>query len=192
MIAGGRSMEDDQIIELYFQRKQQGLAETEQKYKNYLQAVAYRILGSREDAEECVNDTLHYAWNRIPPERPTVFRMFLAKFTRNQAINRFKAAHAAKRGGGEAALALEELEECIAGTDDPERSALSEELSKSIREFVRALPEREGDIFLRRYFFTESVKEIAEKYGISGNNVSVVLNRTRKKLREHLLRENLL
>lgn len=185
-------MEDDHIIELYFQRNQQGLAETEQKYKNYLQAVAYRILGSREDAEECVNDTLHYAWNRIPPERPTVFRMFLAKFTRNQAINRCKAAHAAKRGGGEAVLAIEELEECVAGGDDPEKSALSEELSGSIRKFVRALPGREGDIFLRRYFFTETVKEIAEKYGISGNNVSVVLNRTRKKLREHLRKEGLL
>ena len=89
-------------------------------------------------------------------------------------------------------MAIEELEECVAGGDDPEKSALSEELSGSIRKFVRALPGREGDIFLRRYFFTETVKEIAEKYGISGNNVSVVLNRTRKKLREHLRKEGLL
>ena len=185
-------MEDDQIVELFFQREQQGIAETQRKYGNYLQAIAYRILGSREDAEECVNDTFHLVWNRIPPERPTVLRMFLAKFARNCAINRYKAAHAAKRGGGETALAIEELGECIAGGSDPERSAMSEELSAAIRRFGRELPQREGDIFLRRYFFTENVKEIAERYGISQNNVSVTLNHTRKKLREYLLREQLM
>ena len=185
-------MEDEQIIELYFQRNQQGLAETQQKYGNYLHAITYRILGSNEDAEECVNDTLHQVWNRIPPERPSVFRMFLAKFARNCAINRYRALHAAKRGGGEASVALEELGECIAGNSDPEQSVLSEELSRSIRGFVRALPAKEGDIFLRRYFFTETVKEIAEKYGISPNNVSVVLNRVRKKMKEHLAKEQLL
>ncbi len=184
-------MEDDQIIELFFQRNQQGIAETQRKYGNYLQTITYRVLGSNEDAEECVNDALHQVWNRIPPERPSVFRMFLAKFARNCAINRYKALHAAKRGGGEAALALEELGECIAGNSDPEQSVLSEELSGSIHGFVRALPAKEGDIFLRRYFFTETVQEIAKKYGISPNNVSVVLNRVRKKLREHLMKEQL-
>ena len=184
-------MEDEQIIEMFFQRNQQGLAETQQKYGNYLHMITYRILGNNEDAEECVNDTLHQVWNRIPPERPSVFRMFLAKFARNCAVNRYKAVHAAKRGGGEATLALEELGECIAGNTDPEQSVMSEELSKSIRGFVRALPAKEGDIFLRRYFFTENVKEIAEKYGISPNNVSVVLNRVRNKLREHLKKEQL-
>ncbi len=185
-------MDDDRIVELFFQREQRGIAETQQKYGNYLHAVAYRILGNTEDAEECVNDTLHQVWNRIPPERPSVFRMFLAKFTRNCAINRYRKSHAAKRGGGEVALALEELGECIAGNSDPEHSAMSGELAAAVREFVKSLPEREGNIFLRRYFFTENVSVIAQKYGISYNNVNVVLCHARKKLREYLVKEQFL
>ena len=182
-------MEDDRIIDLFFQREQRGIAETQQKYGNYLMAIAYRILGSNEDAEECVNDTLHQVWNRVPPERPSVFRMFLARFARNNAVNRYKAKHAKKRGGEETALVLEELGECVAGNSNPEQSAMSDELTAAIRRFVRELPPREGDIFLRRYFFTESVTVISKKYGISPNNVSVVLNRTRKKLKEYLTKE---
>ncbi|MBO4696319.1 MAG: sigma-70 family RNA polymerase sigma factor [Lachnospiraceae bacterium] len=185
-------MEDNQIIDLFFQRNQQGIAETDRKYSRYLQAIAYRILGNREDAEECVNDALNSAWNSIPPQKPTVFRMFLAKLTRNRAINRYNEEHAKKRGSGEMTMALEELSECIAGGSDPEKTVLAEELSKEIRAFVRALPEREGDVFLRRYFFLEDVKSIALRYGISQNNVSVILNRTRKKLHDHLLSRHFL
>ena len=118
--------------------------------------------------------------------------MFLAKLTRNRAINRYNEEHAKKRGSGEMTMALEELSECIAGGSDPEKTVLAEELSKEIRAFVRALPEREGDVFLRRYFFLEDVKSIALRYGISQNNVSVILNRTRKKLHDHLLSRHFL
>ena len=127
-------MEDDRIVELFFARDQQALRETQSKYSRYLQAIAYRVLGSREDSEECVNDALLSAWNAIPPKLPTVFRMFLAKLTRNHAINRRKAQNAAKRGGGEAMLAIEELEECVAGTHDTEDSAMTEELQRLIFE----------------------------------------------------------
>ena len=182
-------MEDERIVELFFARDQQALRETLSKYSRYLQAIAYRVLGSREDSEECVNDALLSAWNASPPKRPTVFRMFLAKLTRNHAINRRKAQNAAKRGGGEAMLAIEELEECVAGTSDTESSAMTEELQRA---FVKSLPERERDIFLQRYFFVKDVKEIAREYGISGSNAGVILSRTRAKLKEYLTKEQLM
>ena len=185
-------MEDDRIVELFFARDQQALRETQSKYSRYLQAIAYRVLGSREDSEECVNDALLSAWNAIPPQRPAVFRMFLAKLTRNHAINRKKAQNAAKRGGGEAMLAIEELEECVAGTSDTESSAMTEELQRAINAFVKSLPEREGDIFLQRYFFVRDVKDIARSYGISQSNASVILSRTRAKLKEYLTKEQLM
>ena len=185
-------MEDDRIVELFFARDQQALRETQSKYSRYLQAIAYRVLGSREDSEECVNDALLSAWNAIPPKRPTVFRMFLAKLTRNHAINRRKAQNAAKRGGGEAMLAIEELEECVAGTHDTEDSAMTEELQRAINAFVKSLPERERDTFLQRYFFVKDVKEIAREYGISGSNAGVILSRTRAKLKEYLTKEQLM
>lgn len=185
-------MEDGQIIDLMFQRDETALRETEQKYHRYLYTVANHILGNHEDSEECVNDTLLSAWNVIPPQRPAALRIFLARLARNHAINRRKATLAGRRGGGEVALALEELEECIPGNSDTEAAVIAEELSQAIRSFVHGLPEREGNIFARRYFFAESVKEIAARYGLTENNVSVILNRTRKKLREHLTESELL
>ena len=185
-------MEDEQIVDLFFRRDQGALRETERKYNRYLYAVAHRILGNHEDSEECVNDALLSAWNTIPPQRPPVLRMFLARFVRNHAINKRKASLTDKRGGGEVTLAIEELEECLPGNSDTEANVLAEELSQAIRTFVRELPEREGDVFARRYFFAESVKEIAEGYGMTQNNVSVMLNRTRKKLKEHLTKEGLI
>ncbi len=185
-------MEDDRIIDLFFSRNESALHETERKYKSYLYSVTHRILGNHEDAEECVNDALLSAWNSIPPHRPTVFRMFMARLARNHAINRRKKELADKRGGGEATLAIEELEECVSGGSDTESGAIAEDLEKAIRSFVRVLPEREGDVFVRRYFFTESVQDIAKGYGLTQNNVSVILNRTRRKLKEYLAKEELL
>ncbi|MBO4767394.1 MAG: sigma-70 family RNA polymerase sigma factor [Lachnospiraceae bacterium] len=185
-------MEDDKIIGMLFDREQKALEYTSEKYGRYLHTVAFRILGNEEDSEECVNDTLLSAWNAIPPTRPTVFSMFLAKITRNFAINRRRAETAAKRGGGEVSLVLAELEETVAGSENTESGVLAEELSEAIRGFVNGLPEREGDIFTRRYFFAQSVKEIAAGYRLSQTNVSVILNRTRSKLREYLTKEQLL
>ena len=189
-------MEDEQIIDLLFQRDETGLRETEQKYGRYLYTVAEHILGAREDAEECVNDALLSAWNCIPPQRPTVLRIFLARLVRNHAINKRKAMLRDKRGGGEAALAVEELEECIPGGTDTESAVIDEEmshqLSQAIREFVGALSARDGNIFARRYFFAESVAEIAERYGVTQANVNVILGRARKKLKAHLAKKGLL
>ena len=182
-------MEDHEIIELYFQRKEEAIKETDSKYGSYCFAIAENILHNAEDSEECVSDTWLKAWNAMPPKRPNVLRMFLAKITRNIAFNFFNARMAKKRGGEEIHLVLDELAECIANESDTENEYLAKELEQCIKLFVRELPEREGNVFVRRYFFTESVAMIAKRYRITDNNVMVMLSRTRKKLKAHLEKE---
>lgn len=184
-------MEDSQILELYRQRDADAISETAKKYGPYCFAIAENILHSAEDSEECVNDTWLRAWNAIPPQRPGVLRIFLAKITRNLAFNRFNARNAQKRGGGEVALVLDELGECLGGADT-ETAYEAKELRRCIRLFVRSLPEREGNVLVRRYFFAEPVADIAKRYGLTENNVMVILSRTRGKLRAHLLKEGYL
>lgn len=184
-------MEDSRIIELYWQKNADAISETAKKYGPYCFSIAENILHNAEDSEECVNDTWLRAWNAIPPQKPDVLRMFLAKITRNLAFNRFNARNAQKRGGGEIALVLDELGECLGGADT-EGAYEAKELRKCIRRFVRSLPEREGNVLARRYFFAEPVAEIAKRYGLSENNVMVILSRTRRKLKAHLLKEGYL
>ena len=185
-------MEDRQITELFWQRNTDAISEASRKYGAYCRAIADGILHSPEDAEECVNDTLLRAWNAIPPQRPAVLRLFLARITRNLALDRFEARTAEKRGGGQMALVLEELSECLPGRTDVERDCEVRELEERIRRFTRALPEREGNVFVRRYFFMEPVSEIAVRYGMSENHVMVSLSRTRKKLKSRLKKEGFL
>ena len=185
-------MEDSQIVELYWRKDADAISETSSKYGPYCFAIADNILHNTEDSEECVNDTWLHAWNAMPPQRPNVLRMFLAKITRNLSINRFKARSTEKRGGGEILLVLDELADCLAGETDVEREYEGRELEQRIRRFVRGLPERDGNVFVRRYFFTEPVAAIAERYGLTKNNVMVILSRTRKKLRHKLAKEGYL
>ena len=182
-------MEDNQIVELYFERNADAIKETDSKYGSYCFAIADSILHNKEDSEECVNDTWLSAWNTMPPQRPNMLRMFLAKITRNLSFNRFNARIAKKRGGGEIHLVLDELAECIVNESDTENEYLAKELGQCIKLFVRNLPEREGNVFVRRYFFTEPVAAIARRYGMTDNHVMVVLSRTRKKLKAHLEKE---
>lgn len=177
-------MNDADIIALYWGRDEQALRETNAKYGPYCYAVAQNILFCREDSEECVSDTWLRCWNAIPPRRPADLRFFLAKITRNLSFDRFKAKHAARRGGGETPLVLDELARCIPAASSREYTDL--ELRDSIGRFLHSLPARECGIFLRRYFFTESVAAIAARYRITESNVLVILSRTRKKLRTHL------
>ncbi len=181
-------MEDDKIVEFYWQRSADALFETANKYGAYCFKIADNILHNAEDSEECVNDTWLHAWNAIPPQRPKVLRLFLARITRNLSFDRFHTRNAEKRGGGEIALVLDELGECLGGTDT-EAAYEAKELRRSIQRFVRALPEREGNVLVRRYFFAEPVAEIAKRYGLTENNVMVILSRTRVKLKAHLLKE---
>ena len=182
-------MEDHQIIELYWQRSSDAIHESDKKYGAYCLAISQHIVQYREDAEECVNDTWLQAWNAMPPHRPIHLSLFLAKITRNLSFNRWNSRAAEKRGSGEMPLVLEELSECIAAATDVEKMCEARELGERVRFFVRALPPREGNVFLRRYFFAEPVSEIAQRYGLGENHVSVLLRRTRQKLKTYLIKE---
>ncbi|MBR6006705.1 MAG: RNA polymerase sigma factor [Clostridia bacterium] len=181
-------MDDRELIELYFARDESAIKLTADRYGKYCFAIANNILASSEDAEEVVNETYLRAWNAIPPQKPAVFRLFLARITRNLSLNRYEKRNAKKRGG-EAELALEELSECTAGSVSVDGELMKHELEKAVNVFLDGLPERERSIFLRRYFRFESNAEIAERFGISVNNLAVALSRTRKKLRKHLEKE---
>ena len=186
-------MEDTEIIDLYWQRDQRAIDETHGKYGGFLAGIAWNILRSHSDAEECVNDTWLHAWNGMPPHRPNVLRLFLAKITRRVALNRWKASQPQKRGQGELPLVLEELAQCLAQEGDPVTdAAVARELGECVRAFVRALQPREGDLFARRYFFTEPLEDIAGAWGLSVNHPAVPLYRARQKLKDHLAKEGYL
>ena len=151
-------MEDRQIVDLYWQRSDLAISETNQKYGRYCHTIAYNICGTKEDAEECVSDTW---FNRI------------------------------KRGGGEAVLALDELEECIPGGTNPEQALEEKELARAVGRFVSELPKMEKKIFVLRYWYVASIDDIAKTLGFSTGKVKTSLFRTRKKLKNYLEEEGL-
>ena len=185
-------MEDALIVDLYWQRSERAIAETDRKYGRYCMTVAENILRDREDSEECVSDTWLRAWNSMPPARPSILRAFLARITRNLSLDRWRRRNAERRGGGEMTVLIDELEECLEGGGRVEESVEASELAGCIGRFVSGLPEREGNIFTRRYFFAEEIPEIAERYGLTGNNVTVILSRTRGRLKARLREEGFL
>ena len=182
-------MEDNAILDLYFARDELAITETDRKYGNYCYSVANRILCSNEDSEETVSDTLWQTWNTIPPQRPSYLKLFLGKIARNLAFSRWRKLSAAKRGGGETELALEELAGCIPGTEQIDDQLNVTELARTIRAFLGTLPEREQEIFLLRYFYVEDADSIAKRYSMRRSNVNLILSRTRAKLKTHLLQE---
>ena len=184
-------MEDEKIIELYFQRSEDAIPETELKYGSRCRAVAYNILASREDSEECVNDTWLKTWEVIPPTRPERLSTFLGKITRNLALHRYEKYNAAKRGAGQVALTLHELEECIPARENVERVVDDLVLTESLNDFLAGLPVETRQIFVRRYWHLRSVREIAREYRISESKVKVTLFRTRRKLRQLLEKEGI-
>ncbi len=179
-------MEDSQIIALYFAREERALEETDKKYGPYCWAIAYHILRSREDTEECVNDTWLRAWNAMPPQRPAILSSFLGKITRNLSLDRHKAGKTGKRGGGRVVMALEELEECIPGAASAEQALQDAELARMIDRFLRKLPEKDCCIFIRRYWYVDSLGEIARRYHMAEGTVKSSLHRTRAKLKDYL------
>lgn len=182
-------MEDTQIIELYQRRSEKAIAESDKKYGAYCFTVANNILANKEDSGECVNDTWLHTWNIIPPQCPDRLKMFFAKITRNLSVDRLKRRNAQKRGAGELELALDELEECVPGSSFVENVLDEKLLTECIENFLREIPQRDRQLFLRRYFFTESVSSIASRFKISENVVSVSLHRTRGKLKKYLEKE---
>lgn len=180
-------MDDAKIVQLYWDRNEQAIPATADKYGNYCTSIAKNILGNHEDAEECVNDTYMSAWNSMPPHRPGILSAFLGKITRNLSIKRYRHNTADKRGGGQATAVLDEIAEIVSGTDSAEQALDRKELVKAIDTFLGVLsPEKRG-IFVRRYWYFDSVSEIASRFGMTENNVSVTLNRIRLKLHSYLL-----
>ena len=176
-------MDDKTIVDLYFLRNEDAIGLTEEKYGPYCYSIAYNILSNREDAQESVSDTYLAAWNAIPPRRPSVLSAFLGKLTRHISIDRWRQRTAAKRGGGEVAVAMEELSECIAGLQNIELEYERKELMKAYTRFLKELPETERRVFLSRYWYMESIEAIATKFGFSQSKVKMLLQRTRIKLR---------
>lgn len=179
-------MKDDQIVELYWQRDENAVRESRVKYEAYCGTIAYNILHSKEDSEECVNDTWLRAWNNIPPEKPGRLAAFFGKITRNLAIDKYRRSRSRKYGGGQIALCLDELEECI-GEEQPIEDRVA--LRELINEFLTELTDKNRDIFLFRYWYIMSVSEISRRYGISEGAVKMILQRTRSKLKGYLERE---
>lgn len=184
-------MTDEQIVALYWQRDEAALRESESGSGAYCRALAERFV-SAEDAAECWNDALLRAWNAIPPERPAHLRSFLARLTRNAALDRYRAYAAEKRGGGTADAVLDELAEVVGNGETAESAVTAKELGEVVCRFVRGLPRREGDVFVRRCFYADTTAEIAKRYGMTESHVKVALFRARTKLRACLEKEGYL
>lgn len=184
-------MDDLAIVELYHRREERAIAETDKKYGGLCRSIALRLLGVREDAEECVNDTYLRAWEAIPPARPGAFRIWLGQITRNLSLDRWKSLRAEKRGGG-AELLLGELEDCLpASGGGPERELEDQELAELLNVFLRGLSREGRAMFLRRYWYGESVAEVALALGCGEGKVKSFLFRSRKALREYLEKEGI-
>ncbi len=182
-------MEDEQIVALYWARDEAALTESDRKYGAYCQSIAWNVLRSREDADECVNDTWLRAWNAMPPEKPDILSAFLGRITRNLSLDRYRRLHAAKRGGGLEVIDLE-LDDCSAGPGlDSHLDAIA--TAEAISAFLRASDQTTRVIFLRRYWYADSIQEIARRYHISESKVKSLLYRSRKRLRRYLEEEGI-
>lgn len=179
-------MTDAEIVRLYWERDETAISETAGRFTGYCYSIAYGILVSKEDSEECISDTWLRAWNAIPPARPNKLTLFLGKITRNLALDRYKRNQTKKRGAGVMQLLLEELQECIPSADTVEQAVADRELEAHINSFLHDLPQRECDIFLLRYWYNKSLSDIAEKQSMKENNVKASLFRSRKKLGKFL------
>lgn len=177
-------MTDEEILTLYFQRDENAIEQTRIKYGAYCGKIAARILSSNEDREECMNDALLRLWNAIPPQRPGNFKLYLAAIVRNLSFSRYRKLSA--QSGTEVESVLAELAECVQGQETPEEIMLAKDLGKEINLFLGTLRPQDRKVFLRRYFFTESTREIAKRYGLRESSVRVSLSRTRSKLKQYL------
>ena len=177
-------MQDSQIIDLYFARNQEAIAATSAKYNSYCMKIALNILNSSEDREECVNDAYLAAWNSIPPNRPEKLSAYLGKLTRNLSLNRYKSNTAERRGGGEFALSLDELDDCIVDSIAEEQT--EEELGRYISDYLYTQSKEMRQVFVRRYFFNDSIVDICEKFDMSESKVKSMLHRARLGLKTYL------
>lgn len=178
-------MDDRKIINLFFERDEMALRETEKKYSSYLLTVAQNILG-RQDAEECVNDTYHKVWKTIPPSRPAFFKSFLAKITRNTSLDKLRQNNAQKRNDGNVDILLSELSEIIPSPENVHTAYENKITAQEISDFLRGIDGEARFIFMRRYWYADSIATIAKNYRVSESKVKSSLMRTRRKLKRYL------
>lgn len=166
-----RGLSDEEIIELFWQRNERAIEETDRKYRGFLFTVAHNIVKDESDCEECLDDTYFETWKQIPPKRPTVFRLFLARITRNNAMDRYRKHHAQKRIPSEMTVSLEELASDVPCPETPEDAVLEQEFARILNDYLRTLTERNLTVFICRYYYGDSIASIAEALGVSESTV---------------------
>ena|GEM_PF-57952 len=182
-------LEDHLIIDLFWNRSESAIAETVLKYEKYCRSIAINILHNSEDADECVNDAYMNLWNAIPPQKPASLRAYLARITRNLSLNRYRHKNTLKRGSGEIELIFDELEDCISSRNGTDDMCEMKMLTEHINTFVKTLSQESQLIFIRRYVYSDAIRDISAKMSISESKVKTTLFRCREKLKKHLERE---
>lgn len=184
-------MEDRQIIDLYWARSQQAIAESANKYGAYCRTISMNVLGQPEDAEECVSDTWLHAWNVIPPQRPVVLQAFFGKLVRNLSLDRWRRTHAVKRGSGQVELALDELEGALPTNDTVDDALQAQETAQAISRFLYTIPQQDRLLFIRRYWYLDSIQTLAKHASMTQGQVKSRLYRIRQQLRSALEKEGI-
>lgn len=184
-------MDDKQIIQLYWARAEAAISETAGKYGRYCHYIAYHILHNDQDSEECVNDTYMRAWESIPPQRPAILKAFLGTITRNLSLDKYSQLSAEKRKQGQMTVALNELQECLPTQDNTEGVTDDIVVVDVFNRFLASLSAQQRKIFVRRYWYFSTVKEIAADYAISESKVKMTLLRARNKLKQLLEKEGI-
>ena len=182
-------MTDSEIIELYWDRDEQAVTQTQTKYGGYCRSIAWNILKNRQDTEECVNDTWLRAWKAMPPQKPAILSVFLGTITRNLSLDRWRNATAKKRGAGQLQRAFDELEHCVSAGVSLEDRITQTDLSRLLDRFLQGLNQKDRCVFVRRYWYTDPIYEIAHRYRMTESAVKVSLHRSRNKLKTLLEQE---
>jgi len=185
-------VEDSKIVDLFWERSETAIAQAQNKYQRYCHYIAYNILGSDEDAQECVNDTYIRVWDSIPPHRPERLSSFMGKITRNLALDRIKSRNRQKRRGSQITAAIGELKECIPDLAYPSDIADDIALRDALNSFLYSLSDETMKIFLQRYWYMSSIKEISEELSVSQSKVKITLHRTRNALKLYLEKEGII
>ena len=184
-------MNDDRIIKLYFDRSEDAIKETDKKYGGACRSVAYNILGSHEDSEECANDTYLKVWDTIPPQRPKKFGAFVICIARHLALDMYRAANRVKNGGGYKSVDFEEIADCLPSKESTEGTVDRKAVIKAVEKFLSMLPRNKQIMFIRRYFYCSTYSDIAADLHTSEDQVRKSLTRTREKLRAFLEKEGI-
>lgn len=182
---GGGSLNDTEIVELFWQRDETAIAETDKRYRGYLMKIALNVLNDSEDGQEAVNDTYLKAWNAMPPHKPSLLSTFLGKITRQLSIDKLRTKTREKRGGSEYQLSLDELCDCTGG-EDPAKDYELKRLAKAISAYLRSISADKRAVFVWRYYFCEPIKDICQRLGESESSVKSRLHRIRQGLKQHL------